>query len=68
MILIDILSVGIWRSKTDARLGGTGPWHKKARGAAPDMYERIVFKTLKMVVEDGIKAWSIRDWTDDDDE
>ncbi|KAL2004206.1 hypothetical protein VTN02DRAFT_5349 [Thermoascus thermophilus] len=61
------LATCIWRSRTDARLGGTGPWHQRARGAARDLYERIVFTTLKLVIDDGATAWEISDWTEADD-
>lgn len=55
---------GLWRSREDARLGGLGPWHKQARIAARDLYARIEFTTLKFVVADGAKDWSIVDWND----
>ncbi|KAL2221272.1 hypothetical protein M432DRAFT_605757 [Thermoascus aurantiacus ATCC 26904] len=61
------LATCIWRSKADARLGGTGPWHQRARAAARDFYERIVFTTLKLVIDDGAAAWEISDWTEADD-
>lgn len=59
--------LGLWRSRNDARLGGTGPWHKKARGAARDMYEDITFTTLKLVIEDDVRSWRITDWTEEDE-
>ncbi|TQB68676.1 hypothetical protein MPDQ_002939 [Monascus purpureus] len=61
------LATCLWRGRTDARLGGTGPWHQKARAAAPVMYEKIVFKALKLVVDDGVKSWSFSDWVDEDE-
>ncbi|KAB8077380.1 hypothetical protein BDV29DRAFT_168338 [Aspergillus leporis] len=61
------LATCVWRSRNDARLGGTGPWHKKARGAARDMYEHITFMTLKLVIEDDVRSWSVADWTEEDE-
>ncbi|KAE8394336.1 hypothetical protein BDV23DRAFT_179818 [Aspergillus alliaceus] len=61
------LATCVWRSRNDARLGGTGPWHKKARGAARDLYETISFTTLKLVIEDDVQAWSFTNWTDKDE-
>jgi hypothetical protein len=55
---------GIWRSREDARLGGRGPWHAKARAAAKDLYESIVFSTKELVIEDGVKSWHLSDWKD----
>ena len=60
-------NVGLWRSRQDARAGGTGPWHKKARGAAREMYEQITFTTLKLEVGDGVKSWGFADWTEEDE-
>ncbi|PWY83183.1 hypothetical protein BO94DRAFT_469342 [Aspergillus sclerotioniger CBS 115572] len=56
------LATCIWRSREDARLGGTGPWHKRARGAARELYERIEFTTLKLVVGEDAGTWSIAEW------
>jgi len=55
---------GIWRSKEDARLGGLGPDHKKARMAARELYHEIKFTTWRLVVEDGAKAIRLEDWTE----
>lgn len=56
---------GIWRSREDARLGGLGPWHAKARAAAKEMYQTIVFTTMKLEIEDGVKGWKISDWQEE---
>ncbi|KAJ5587729.1 uncharacterized protein N7459_003494 [Penicillium hispanicum] len=58
------LATCIWRSRNDARLGGLGPWHAKARAAAKELYEEIVFTTMKLVIEDEFRSWEISDWTD----
>ncbi|PGH15568.1 hypothetical protein AJ79_02350 [Helicocarpus griseus UAMH5409] len=56
------LATCIWRSREDARLGGLGPWHKHARAAARQMYEKIEFTTLRLVIGDGVDRWDIVDW------
>ncbi|PGH20785.1 hypothetical protein AJ80_03412 [Polytolypa hystricis UAMH7299] len=58
----------IWRSREDARLGGLGQWHKKARAAARDLYVSIEFTTLKLTIGDGVESWSIVDWKEGDEE
>lgn len=57
------LATCLWRSREDARNGGMGPWHQKARAAGREMYERIDFKTMELVVEDGVSEWEMRDWS-----
>ncbi|KAJ5151974.1 hypothetical protein N7492_010269 [Penicillium capsulatum] len=59
------LATCIWRNREDARLGGRGPWHAKARAAARELYREIVFSTMRLVVEDGVQSWSIDDWKED---
>ncbi|PYI17072.1 hypothetical protein BO99DRAFT_464303 [Aspergillus violaceofuscus CBS 115571] len=58
------LATCIWRSREDARLGGLGPWHKKARGAAREMYESIEFSTLRLTVGEGVGDWEFGEWVD----
>jgi hypothetical protein len=53
---------GIWRNREDARLGGLGPWHKKARLAARELYEAITFTIRKFVIEDGAKGFRLEEW------
>ncbi|CEJ58983.1 hypothetical protein PMG11_07621 [Penicillium brasilianum] len=59
------LATCIWRTREDARLGGRGPWHAKARAAARELYESIVFSTMELVIEDGVKSWHIGEWNDE---
>ena len=59
-----LISTGIWRSKDDAKRGGSGPWHKQARDSAKDLYEQIVFTTLELVVDDGVGSWVFSNWSD----
>ena len=57
-----LIFVGIWRSREDARLGGRGPWHAKARAAARELYEEIVFSTMRLDITDDVQSWGIRKW------
>ncbi|GIK02788.1 hypothetical protein Aspvir_006849 [Aspergillus viridinutans] len=57
------LATCVWRSREDAHRGGTGPWHREARGAARDLYEKIVFTTMELVVGDEVGEWSFGEWT-----
>ncbi|KAJ5489314.1 hypothetical protein N7539_004204 [Penicillium diatomitis] len=59
------LATCIWRNRDDARLGGRGPWHAKARAAARTMYESIAFSTLELVIGDHVDTWDIREWRND---
>ncbi|KAL4989723.1 hypothetical protein BDW68DRAFT_156059 [Aspergillus falconensis] len=56
------LATCVWRSREDARAGGTGPWHAQARGAARKMYEKIEFTTLELVVGERVGEWEFREW------
>jgi hypothetical protein len=58
----DDLSLGLWRNREDARAGGTGPWHAQARAAAREMYEKIEFTTLELVVGEKAGEWEFREW------
>jgi len=41
-----------------------GPWHKKARAAGRELYERIVFETGRFVVEEGVRGWRVEEWVE----
>ncbi|KAJ5212514.1 uncharacterized protein N7498_004160 [Penicillium cinerascens] len=56
------LATCVWRSREDARLGGLGPWHAKARAAARELYEQIIFTTMRLNIEDGVTSWKISAW------
>lgn len=60
-IKVSNFNPGVWRSKADAHAGGTGPWHRKARAAAPQLYKSIVFKTWDLVIDDDVSSWSIHE-------
>ncbi|KAJ5107537.1 hypothetical protein N7456_004212 [Penicillium angulare] len=59
------LATCIWRNRNDARLGGQGPWHAKARAAGRELYEHIVFSTMKLVVENDVASWRISEWVNE---
>lgn len=56
--------IGLWHSREDARLGGLGLWHKKARAAGRVLYEEITFTMLRFVVEEGAVGWRVEEWRD----
>ncbi|KAJ5301949.1 hypothetical protein N7508_006812 [Penicillium antarcticum] len=56
------LATCIWRNQDDARLGGRGPWHARARAAASVVYEQILFTTLWLSIGDGVGSWDLSDW------
>ncbi|KAL4969085.1 uncharacterized protein BDV14DRAFT_166269 [Aspergillus stella-maris] len=58
------LATCVWRSREDARAGGTGPWHAQARGAARTMYEKIEFTTMELVVREEEGEWELKAWRD----
>ncbi|KAK4548464.1 hypothetical protein LTR36_009374 [Oleoguttula mirabilis] len=58
------LATCIWRNREDAAAGGRGPWHKKARNAAREMYESIFFYTHKLVVEAGATEWRLEEYVE----
>jgi hypothetical protein len=61
--LLTIVSrTGLWHSHEDAVAGGAGPWHKQARLAAREMYERIDFHVHKLIVEEGATSWTLEDF------
>jgi hypothetical protein len=59
------ICLGIWRNRDDARLGGRGPWHARARAAGSVLYEQILFTTLGLTIEDGVESWNLSDWKED---
>ncbi|KAH7113759.1 hypothetical protein B0J11DRAFT_619206 [Dendryphion nanum] len=56
------LATCFWHTREDAHLGGTGPWHKKARAAARELYESIVFSCHRFTVLDGAEGFEFEDW------
>ncbi|KAL4868355.1 hypothetical protein BDV12DRAFT_104210 [Aspergillus spectabilis] len=58
------LATCFWRNRQDARAGGTGPWHAKARAAGRELYEKIEFTTLELVIAEGVTEWHLKPWSD----
>ncbi|KAH3951008.1 hypothetical protein HBI56_086010 [Parastagonospora nodorum] len=58
------LATCFWHSRADAYQGGLGPWHKKARAAGRELYESIVFSTLKLTVLEGAKGYRFEKWVE----
>ncbi|PVH99439.1 hypothetical protein DM02DRAFT_528988 [Periconia macrospinosa] len=57
------LATCFWRSREDARKGGLGPWHAKARAAGRSLYEYINFSTHRFTILDGAEEFRFEDWT-----
>lgn len=58
------LATCFWRSREDARVGGLGPWHAKARRAGRELYQQITFETVRFTVGEGAREWKIEEWVD----
>lgn len=48
--------------KEDAMAGGKGPWHKRARGSIPRMYDNIDVRGLKLTIGDDVNHWQFEPW------
>ncbi|KAF2839610.1 hypothetical protein M501DRAFT_973176 [Patellaria atrata CBS 101060] len=53
------LATCVWRNREDAHKGGTGPWHRRARLAARELYQDIKFSTHTLTISDDVQSWSI---------
>ncbi|KAF2260149.1 hypothetical protein CC78DRAFT_421005, partial [Lojkania enalia] len=56
------LATCFWRSQEDAHNGGLGPWHKKARAAARELYESIDFSVHRFTVLDDAVDFKFEEW------
>ncbi|KAF1994350.1 hypothetical protein P154DRAFT_567421 [Amniculicola lignicola CBS 123094] len=56
------LATCFWHSREHARLGGLGPWHKKARAAGRELYDYINFSTHRFTILDGAVDFRFEDW------
>lgn len=56
------IETGIWRKQQDARPGSVGPGHKAAARATSSMYTEWEIERLAIVIEDGVRKWSIVPW------
>ncbi|KAF5022732.1 hypothetical protein F66182_5213 [Fusarium sp. NRRL 66182] len=56
------LATCIWRSREDAKKGGTGPAHRKAAGATRSMYAFWQIDQHRLVIRDNVESWEIIPW------
>lgn len=57
------LATCIWRSREDARKGGTGPAHKEAIKAVRTMYAEWKIDQHRLIIRDGVSSWDLVEWT-----
>ncbi|KAH8785978.1 hypothetical protein F5883DRAFT_402827 [Diaporthe sp. PMI_573] len=57
------LATCIWRSREDARKGGTGRAHKEAIKAVRTMYAEWRIDQHRLIVRDGGSSWDLVEWT-----
>lgn len=57
------LATCIWRSREDARKGGTGPAHKEAIKAVRTMYAEWRIDQHRLIIRDGVSSWDLVEWT-----
>jgi hypothetical protein len=41
-----------------------GPWHRKARAAGRELYEKIVFSSWRLTVEEKAKGYRLEEWVE----
>ncbi|KAJ4120000.1 hypothetical protein NW768_010283 [Fusarium equiseti] len=58
------LATCIWRSREDAKKGGTGPAHRKAAGATRSMYAFWKIDQHRLIIRDNVEDWEITPWQD----
>ncbi|KAM0232888.1 hypothetical protein ACHAP5_010585 [Fusarium lateritium] len=56
------LATCIWRSREDAKQGGTGPAHRKAAGATRSMYAYWKIDQHRLIIRDNVESWEIIPW------
>ncbi|KAJ4264964.1 hypothetical protein NW762_005207 [Fusarium torreyae] len=56
------LATCIWRSREDAKKGGTGPAHRKAAGATRSMYAYWKIDQHRLIIRDNVESWEIIPW------
>ncbi|KAI1430403.1 hypothetical protein F5Y12DRAFT_21884 [Xylaria sp. FL1777] len=56
------LATCVWRSQEDARKGGIGPAHRRAAGAARDLYSHWKIDRHRLIIRDNVESWEITDW------
>jgi hypothetical protein len=60
------LATCIWRNPTDAKKGGTGPWHRQAMTETRHLYQEWRFERWAFTITDDAEGWSIQPWTDNE--
>ncbi|KAF4453448.1 UPF0643 protein PB2B2.08 [Fusarium austroafricanum] len=58
------LATCVWRSREDAKNGGTGPAHRKAAGATRSMYAFWRIDQHRLIIRDNVESWEIIPWQD----
>ncbi|RMJ10386.1 hypothetical protein BHE90_016807 [Fusarium euwallaceae] len=56
------LATCIWRTREDAKKGGTGPAHRKAAGATRAMYAFWRIDQHRLIIRDNVESWEIIPW------
>ncbi|KAI0803922.1 hypothetical protein GGR55DRAFT_337747 [Xylaria sp. FL0064] len=56
------LATCVWRSQEDARKGGIGPAHRRAAGAARNLYSHWKIDRHRLIIRDNVESWEITDW------
>ena len=59
-----LIDLGIWRERDDAKRGSVGPGHKEAMRATINMYTEWKLERLTLVIGDSIESWTIVNWED----
>jgi hypothetical protein len=63
----NLLVIGVWRNRADARRGGAGPGHAQAMRAAARMYDEWFVERLKLTVNPNVGSWNFSAWVDDEE-
>ncbi|KAF9770584.1 hypothetical protein IL306_011838 [Fusarium sp. DS 682] len=58
------LATCVWRSREDAKKGGTGPAHRKAAGATRSLYVFWKIDQHRLIIRDDVESWEIIPWQD----
>jgi len=58
------LATCVWRNLEDARIGSVGPAHRRAAGAARVLYTEWKIERLRLVIQDDVQGWEIKQWVD----
>ncbi|KAF7564119.1 hypothetical protein G7046_g66 [Stylonectria norvegica] len=58
------LATCIWRTRQDAKDGGTGPAHRRAAGATRSLYAFWQIDQHRLIIRDNAESWEIIPWSD----